>query len=379
MRRAWGEARSRVARLPGPPTLRTRPGPVATRPGRAPAVEVVGDSRRGAAGTGGRRLGRGLGWSSFGSRRAVTAGGVEEEAAAAAAVIGGRRRSRARGPRLRRRRSGPHPLEPRRRVVAVRGELGLPLCGRRRGGGARRLVAVEQLDRGDRRGEARRPVPRRYDERGGTTRSGRRDSRRRRAAARATGRDAEPLLRARAARGSALGRAPRRASGARRGRPRGLPPAAPIGRARRSVCRRNASRNGCSATRPWSSPTSSPSTPAARSRSIRSSRVGEPELLRADGSRSAPTLVGEVGERIAAPELERFAQLALAAKTFEGRGVQLVLIDADEVARPPEQTICPKNPPQPRNEDVEVVGRFRRRLVAPKRLDQDVFGNRRFG
>jgi hypothetical protein len=103
----------------------------------------------------------------------------------------------------------------------------------------------------------------------------------------------------------------------------------------------------------------------------------EPELFEPTDLVLGPGLVGEVRKRVAPPELERFAQLALAAKTFEGRDVQIALIDTDEVARPlPEQTICPENPPQPRNEDVEVVGRSRRRLVAPERLDQDVFGNR---
>jgi hypothetical protein len=103
----------------------------------------------------------------------------------------------------------------------------------------------------------------------------------------------------------------------------------------------------------------------------------EPEFFQPADRVLRPPLVGEVGERVAPPELERFAQPVLAAQTFEGRDVQLALVDPDAIARPlPEQAICSEDPPQPENVDVEVVGRSRRGLVAPKRLDQDVFGNR---
>jgi len=98
-------------------------------------------------------------------------------------------------------------------------------------------------------------------------------------------------------------------------------------------------------------------------------------------------LVGEVGERSTAPDLQalpehpRGGRLAsarerlspLAPEPLEPVHVELAVGDADQVAGAAAQDrLGPEQLPQPRHEHLEVVRGARRRLLAPDLLDERV-------
>ncbi len=92
------------------------------------------------------------------------------------------------------------------------------------------------------------------------------------------------------------------------GRPRAPRPAGPSGTARASAGARRRSRSGCARIRLSSSPTTSAWRPSARSASMRSSSARQPQLLQPGDLRLGERLVGDVGQRPAAPQRERLAQ-----------------------------------------------------------------------
>ena len=103
------------------------------------------------------------------------------------------------------------------------------------------------------------------------------------------------------------------------GRPRAPRPAGPSGRARASAARCRRSRSGCSAASASSSPTSS-RVPAERELGLDALlERGQPHLLEPLDRDLRERLVGEVGERRAAPERERLAQEIDAASRLAAR------------------------------------------------------------
>ena len=84
-------------------------------------------------------------------------------------------------------------------------------------------------------------------------------------------------------------------------------------------------------------------------------------------------LKGEVGERLSAPERERAVRVAVGDQACEAVDVELVGVDADDVARRPgDDPVRPDPPPERVHVHLERARRACRRLFAPDPVDQAV-------
>ena len=111
---------------------------------------------------------------------------------------------------------------------------------------------------------------------------------------------------------------------------------------------------------------------------------GEARSLEALGLRLRENVVGELGERLAAPEAERLAEqparpggigaFRLGDQPLEAEQVELVGVDPDEVAGllRDDRRAVPEHLPQLGDVELERVRRGRRRIVRPQRVDQAV-------
>ena len=97
------------------------------------------------------------------------------------------------------------------------------------------------------------------------------------------------------------------------GRPRAPPPGGRSDTARACAGRAGARDSGCAATSASSSPSTSRCRPAARSASIASSVALQAQLLEPADLGGRERLAGDVGQRVAAPQRERVARVAVGA------------------------------------------------------------------
>ena len=100
---------------------------------------------------------------------------------------------------------------------------------------------------------------------------------------------------------------------------------------------------------------------------------GQARFLEPRHLRLGERLEGEVGERLATPERERAVRVALGNEALEAVDVELVGVDADEVAgRPGDDPVGADRPAKRVHVHLERARRARRRLLAPDPVDQAV-------
>ena len=100
---------------------------------------------------------------------------------------------------------------------------------------------------------------------------------------------------------------------------------------------------------------------------------GQPRLLEPRRLRLRERLEGEVGECLPAPERERAVRVAVGDQAREAVDVELVGVDADDVARRPgDDPVGADRPPERVHVHLERARRARGRLLAPDPVDQAV-------
>ena len=100
---------------------------------------------------------------------------------------------------------------------------------------------------------------------------------------------------------------------------------------------------------------------------------GQPRFLEPRRLRLRERLEGEVGERLPPPERERAVRVAVGDQAREAVDVELVGVDADDVARRPgDDPVGADRPAERVHVHLERARRARRRLLAPDPVDQAV-------
>ena len=104
--------------------------------------------------------------------------------------------------------------------------------------------------------------------------------------------------------------------------------------------------------------------------------AGEMQLLEAGDPVPGEAGLGELGQRCAAPERERFSRIAFLHKALAAREVELVIVERDEIAgRLRLHAVLAERFPQLRDVDLKRLLRRRRALLLPERVEQAVGGN----
>ncbi len=97
----------------------------------------------------------------------------------------------------------------------------------------------------------------------------------------------------------------------------------------------------------------------------------EAKLLQTGDLGLGEALVGEVRQRISAPQLERLPRLSAVAQELETGEIELVRLEPQQVsARFRLQTLPSEHLPQLRDVDLQRLSRRLRRLLVPEGLDQ---------
>ena len=97
----------------------------------------------------------------------------------------------------------------------------------------------------------------------------------------------------------------------------------------------------------------------------------EAELLQTGDLGLGEALVGEVRERISAPQLERLPRLSAVAQELEAGEIELVRLEPQQVsARLRLEALPSEHLPQLRDVDLQRLSRRLRRLLVPEGLDQ---------
>ena len=100
---------------------------------------------------------------------------------------------------------------------------------------------------------------------------------------------------------------------------------------------------------------------------------GQPRLLEPRRLRLRERLESEVGECLPTPERERAVRVAVGDQAREAVDVELVGVDADDVARRPgDDPVGADRPAERMHMHLERARRARRRLLAPDPVDQAV-------
>ncbi len=101
--------------------------------------------------------------------------------------------------------------------------------------------------------------------------------------------------------------------------------------------------------------------------------AGEPKLLQAADLGLREGLVGELGQRLAAPERKRLALLARGGQPLESGEVELVLLDAQQVARRARlDTLLAERLAELGDVDLERLPPALRCLLVPECIDQAI-------
>ena len=104
--------------------------------------------------------------------------------------------------------------------------------------------------------------------------------------------------------------------------------------------------------------------------------AGEAKLLEAGDLGLGEALVGEVRQRVSAPQLERFSRLPAVAQELEAAEIELVRLEPQQVAaRLRLQALAAEHLPQLRDVDLQRLSRRLRRLLVPEGFDQPFVRN----